>query len=91
MAGAAETEPSPGARYEALIRISNSLRAHKEPQGLFEILVRELRNVIPRTKGRAPARSRRPAGLLGVNRDSSLVKRDGEGVARHSANYRIYE
>jgi len=34
-------------RYEALIRISNSIRARKEPQELFEILVEELGKIIP--------------------------------------------
>jgi formate hydrogenlyase transcriptional activator len=34
------------ARYEALIRISNSIRARKEPKELFDILVHELRKVI---------------------------------------------
>jgi formate hydrogenlyase transcriptional activator len=35
------------ARYEALIRISNSIRARKEPKELFGILVHELSKVIP--------------------------------------------
>jgi formate hydrogenlyase transcriptional activator len=43
----AETGLSAAARYEALIRISNSIRARKEPRDLFEILVHELRRVIP--------------------------------------------
>jgi len=30
-------------RYEVLVRISNSIRARKEPQDLFEVLVNELR------------------------------------------------
>ena len=34
-------------RYEALIRISNSVRAQKDPDDLFQILVDELRNVVP--------------------------------------------
>jgi len=34
-------------RYEALIRISNSIRARHEPRDLFDILVQELRQVIP--------------------------------------------
>src|SRR5581483_3771182 len=46
VAVAAEVDPS-AARYEALIRISNSIRASKEPEELFEILVRELGSVIP--------------------------------------------
>jgi formate hydrogenlyase transcriptional activator len=41
-----ERESSAGARYEALIRISNSIRASKEPHDLFEILVDELSRVI---------------------------------------------
>jgi len=43
----AEAGLSAAARYEALIRISNSIRARKEPRDLFEILVHELRKVIP--------------------------------------------
>src|SRR5579883_3453911 len=42
----AEADSSTAARYEALIRISNSIRARKEPRDLFEILVQELRKVI---------------------------------------------
>jgi formate hydrogenlyase transcriptional activator len=42
-----ERDSSAAARYEALIRISNSIRASKEPHGLFEILVDELSKVIP--------------------------------------------
>ncbi|HKE24392.1 MAG TPA: sigma 54-interacting transcriptional regulator [Bryobacteraceae bacterium] len=34
-------------RYEALIRIANSVRAQKDPQDLFQILVDELRQVVP--------------------------------------------
>jgi formate hydrogenlyase transcriptional activator len=34
-------------RYEALIRIANSVRAQKNPDDLFQILVDELRNVVP--------------------------------------------
>ena len=34
-------------RYEALMRISNSIRACKESEDLFEILVHELGKVIP--------------------------------------------
>jgi formate hydrogenlyase transcriptional activator len=34
-------------RYEALIRIANSVRAQKEPDDLFQILVDELRHVVP--------------------------------------------
>ena len=36
-----------GNRYEALIRIANSVRAQKDPDDLFQILVDELRNVVP--------------------------------------------
>jgi formate hydrogenlyase transcriptional activator len=43
----AEVGLSAATRYEALIRISNSIRAHKEPGDLFDILVHELRKVIP--------------------------------------------
>jgi formate hydrogenlyase transcriptional activator len=39
-------EQSTPARYEALMRISNSLRAHTESEDLFEILVHELGKVI---------------------------------------------
>src|SRR5215475_4676469 len=39
-------DPSRAARYEALIRISNSIRAGHQPEGLFEVLVQELRRVI---------------------------------------------
>jgi formate hydrogenlyase transcriptional activator len=42
-----ETDPSTAARYEALIRISNSIRARKEPQDLFEVLIHELGKAIP--------------------------------------------
>src|SRR6516164_2037773 len=42
-----ERESSAAPRYEALIRISNSIRASKEPHDLFEILVDELSKVIP--------------------------------------------
>jgi formate hydrogenlyase transcriptional activator len=34
-------------RYEALIRIANSVRAQKDPDELFQILVDELRQVVP--------------------------------------------
>lgn len=39
-------ERSTAARYEALMRISNSIRARAESEDLFEILVRELGKVI---------------------------------------------
>jgi formate hydrogenlyase transcriptional activator len=41
-----ESTPSTAARYEALIRIATSVRAQREPQGLFEILARELGQVV---------------------------------------------
>ena len=41
------TESSTSARYEALIRISNSIRARTEPQDLFDVLVQELGKVVP--------------------------------------------
>ena len=34
-------------RYEALIRIANSVRAQTNPDDLFQVLVDELRNVVP--------------------------------------------
>ena len=34
-------------RYEALIRIANSVRAQKTPDDLFQVLVDELRHVVP--------------------------------------------
>ncbi len=42
----AEPERSTAERYESLIRIANSIRAQQDPQELFEILVRELSQVI---------------------------------------------
>src|SRR5580704_10586914 len=39
-------EQSTPARYEALMRISNCIRARTESEDLFDILVRELGNVI---------------------------------------------
>ena len=44
---AAGLEQSTPARYETLMRISNSIRACTESEDLFEILVRELGKVIP--------------------------------------------
>lgn len=41
-----EPEQSIAARYETLIRISNSIRARQEPQHLFELLAHELSHVI---------------------------------------------
>jgi formate hydrogenlyase transcriptional activator len=45
-ASVAETDSSVMVRYEALTRISNSIRARKQPQDLFQVLVQELRKVI---------------------------------------------
>jgi len=47
-AGAA-VQPDNGTarRYEALIRIANSIRAHKNPDDLFHLLADELRQVVP--------------------------------------------
>jgi formate hydrogenlyase transcriptional activator len=42
----AKPDRSTAERYESLIRIANSIRAQKEPQELFGILVRELSQVI---------------------------------------------
>jgi len=47
LAPAGEKDSSTAARYESLIRISNSIRALQKPQDLFEILVRELSEAIP--------------------------------------------
>jgi len=44
---AAETDASIAARYEALIRISNSIRALKGTEDLFHALAEELRQVVP--------------------------------------------
>jgi len=41
-----EQDPSTAARYEAVIRISNSIRAHKESQDLFQVMVDELKKVV---------------------------------------------
>ena len=51
MTGAAQlrlapSERSVAARYEALIRVSQAVSAHREPTKLFEVLVDELRNVV---------------------------------------------
>src|SRR5215831_13076098 len=42
----AEPERSTAERYESLIRIANSIRTQQGPQELFEILVRELSQVV---------------------------------------------
>jgi formate hydrogenlyase transcriptional activator len=49
MMAVARVEPdrSTADRYEALIRIANSIRSRTEPQELFNILVQELSRVIP--------------------------------------------
>jgi formate hydrogenlyase transcriptional activator len=41
-----EQDASTAARYEAVIRISNSIRAHKDSQDLFQVMVDELKKVI---------------------------------------------
>jgi formate hydrogenlyase transcriptional activator len=51
MTGAAQprlapVERSVAARYEALIRVSQAVSAHREPKKLFEVLAEELRNVV---------------------------------------------
>lgn len=43
----AAMEESTAERYEALMRISNSIRSRKEPEDLFDLLVVELEKVIP--------------------------------------------
>jgi hypothetical protein len=35
------------ARYESLIRLSQAIRAHRDPAQLFDLLVKELRQVVP--------------------------------------------
>jgi formate hydrogenlyase transcriptional activator len=40
------TDPATAARYEALIRIGNSIRARREPEELFNILANELETVV---------------------------------------------
>ena len=42
----APSERSVAARYEALIRVSQAISAHREPRRLFEVLVDELHGVI---------------------------------------------
>jgi formate hydrogenlyase transcriptional activator len=44
---AAPVDDPTAARYEALIRIANSIRAQKSPKDLFGVLVEELRQVVP--------------------------------------------
>jgi formate hydrogenlyase transcriptional activator len=44
--GLAPIERSVAARYEALIRVSQAVSAHREPRKLFEVLADELRRVV---------------------------------------------
>jgi len=37
----------PGGRYESLIRLATAIRAHRDPEKLFHVLVRELCSVVP--------------------------------------------
>src|SRR5271169_5285898 len=41
-----ESQQSTAARYESLIRIAASVRAHEEPQDLFRLLLEELGQVV---------------------------------------------
>ena len=41
-----ESHQSTAARYESLIRIAASVRAQKEPQDLFRLLIEELGQVV---------------------------------------------
>jgi formate hydrogenlyase transcriptional activator len=43
----AQVSDPTASRYEALIRIANSVRAQKNPEDLFRILVEEVRHVVP--------------------------------------------
>ncbi len=43
----AEPDQVTAERYESLIRIATSIRSQKEPREFFEILVRELGQVVP--------------------------------------------
>src|SRR5215831_16523971 len=70
----AHADPSTAARYEALIRISNSIRARKEAQELFEILVQELSTVIPFD---AIAQFDDSANKVHWHLGSAIQKRDG--------------
>jgi formate hydrogenlyase transcriptional activator len=38
---------SAATRYESLVRVSNAIGTHRDPQGLFAALVRELHRVVP--------------------------------------------
>ena len=44
--GLEPAEPSVASRYEALVRVSQAVGAHRDPQKLFQILVNELHRVI---------------------------------------------
>src|SRR5437879_3536908 len=41
-----QTDQSRASRYEALIRVSQAIAAHREPEELFEVLRKELRSVV---------------------------------------------
>ena len=41
-----EAEKLPADRYEALIRLAEAIRTHQQPGDLFQVLVRELREVV---------------------------------------------
>src|ERR1700728_1878134 len=42
-----ETETLPTARYESLIRLAEAIRTENKPGDLFQVLVRELGNIVP--------------------------------------------
>jgi formate hydrogenlyase transcriptional activator len=46
MAPSPEIGKLPAARYESLIRLAEAIRTHQHPQDLFQVLVRELGNVV---------------------------------------------
>src|SRR5215467_12905553 len=41
-----ETEKLPAPRYESLIRLAEAIRTTRRPEDLFQVLVRELANVV---------------------------------------------
>ena len=41
-----ETGKQPVGRYESLIRLAEAIRTHRQPSDLFQVLVRELSNVV---------------------------------------------
>ena len=45
-AASLETEKLPAARYESPIRLAEAIRTHQNPQDLFQVVVRELGNVV---------------------------------------------